>query len=551
MSITKYLALSVILTLLSACGPTLQPPAVSSHLLEQEARLQRELLFKTSVDRSARLQRIYTPLRIANADLCGSNISSVTGISGVDRQSISVELRPAAQRLYGVSDGVTVIDVVPGSPAAQAGLEARDVVTGAANGTGVTPSGWTWSGLTIADLVKVIEKSAGNPITLLIRRGGNIFPIVVDPKLGCRYPIHLIHGDVFNAGSDGSQIFVFTGLFNHVPDDREIAVIVGHELAHNILRHREKKEGNQAIGGAAGLVFDIGLAALGVNTQGVFSQAGMQVGVKAYSQEFEFEADYLGLYMLARTGFDIDVAPDLYRRMGVQDPSSQVKNYAATHPSTPERSVAMTQTIAEIRGKMNQQEALLPKNLEGQALAVNRNIQTPAAPVVALAQAPTAISAMSGATAMSQLAPAAAPPAPQVTASANATSLAPASTANTGQRLLAQLYLIKGRIVTNPPQAFSAEFLEEGKASVVLAGRRLLTGNHVLFELGESISAKYTAKLLKPDTLKPFSGADAKGFAALSDVDLEIECVYGLTRSTGRGDGTCADNQGNTYRISF
>jgi hypothetical protein len=49
---------------LFACGPTLQPPAVSPQLLEQEAELQRELLLKTVVDRKARLQRIYTPLRI-------------------------------------------------------------------------------------------------------------------------------------------------------------------------------------------------------------------------------------------------------------------------------------------------------------------------------------------------------------------------------------------------------------------------------------------------------------------------------------------------------
>jgi len=60
---------------LAACGPTLRPPAIPPQLLEQEAALQRELLFKTLVDRRTRLQRIYTPLRIANADLCGSDIS--------------------------------------------------------------------------------------------------------------------------------------------------------------------------------------------------------------------------------------------------------------------------------------------------------------------------------------------------------------------------------------------------------------------------------------------------------------------------------------------
>ena len=549
-SVGKLSALCAILATLSACGPTLRPPAVSTQLLEQEAALQRELLFKTFVDRSARLQRIYTPLRISNADLCGSDISSVTGIIGLDRSAVPADMRTAAQRLYGVTDGVSVVDVVPRSPAAQAGLQTRDVITGAANGTGVMPSGWTTSGLTVSDLVKVIEKSAGNPITLLIRREGSIFPIVVTPHLGCRYPIQLVSGDELNAGADGSRIIVFTGLFNHIPDDREIAVIVGHELAHNILRHIEKSQGNAAIGGSAGLVFDIGLAALGVNTQGAFSRVGMQAGGKAFSQEFESEADYLGLYMLARAGFDIDIAPDLFRRMGVQKPHSQMKNYASTHPSTPERAATMTQTIAEIRDKMIQQEVLLPKNLEGQALAVNRNIPQPAVPVAAVAQTAAPVSVPSSAASITQFV-SASPTAVPVTTPANITPSGPASNPAKGQRSMAQLYLIKGLIVSNPPQTFSAEFFEDGKASAVLNGRRLLTGNYALFELSESISAKYSAKLIKPDTLKLFSGADTKGFAALSDVDLEIECVYGLTRSTGRGDGTCADNQGNTYRIAF
>jgi hypothetical protein len=40
-----------------------------------------------------------------------------------------------------------------------------------------------------------------------------------------------------------------------------------------------------------------------------------------------------------------------------------------------------------------------------------------------------------------------------------------------------------------------------------------------------------------------------KGFARFVDVDLQLECVYALTRATGRGEGTCVDNQRNTYRL--
>jgi Zn-dependent protease with chaperone function len=370
MKITRLFTVLTLALPFCACGPALRPPSVSPQLLQQEIELQREMTFRTDVERRIKLQRIYTPLRLANADLCGANVSAVTGMVGIDRQSIASELRAIAQRLYGVADGVTIVDVVPGSPADQVGLQARDVITGAAKGAGVMPSGWSFSGLTVQDLVKIILTSEGGSITLLVRRAGSVFPLVLTPGLGCSYPIEPVYDDRFNAFADGNRIVVFTGLFNHVPDDREVAVIVGHELAHNALRHVEKKQGNAAVGGTAGLLLDIGLLALGVNTQGAIARAGMEAGALAYSQEFESEADYLGLYMLARAGFDIDVAPDLYRRRAVQKPSTQMKTYYSTHPSTPERAAAMTQTIAEINNKRLTQTALLPSTLPGQTLEV-------------------------------------------------------------------------------------------------------------------------------------------------------------------------------------
>jgi hypothetical protein len=54
------------------------------------------------------------------------------------------------------------------------------------------------------------------------------------------------------------------------------------------------------------------------------------------------------------------------------------------------------------------------------------------------------------------------------------------------------------------------------------------------------------------DGLRAVAGADAKGFAALSDgAGMQMECAYSLTKNTGRGQGLCADNQGNSYRIVF
>jgi Peptidase family M48 len=535
---------------LGACGPVLQTPKVSPDLVRQEAALQREFTYKMIVERKTRLQRIYTPLRIANADLCGDKLSPVTGITGIDRHSLDPELRPIAQRLHGLSDGIMILDVVPGSPATEAGLLRGDVITGAAKGSGVTPSGWTSSALTVPDLIKVLEASGKGPMTLLVRRAGNTFPLTLTPRLGCRYPIELKFDETMNAAADGSKIIVNTGTFTYVPDDHQLAFMVGHELAHNILEHVQKTQGNAAAGAAAGAIFDIGLAVIGINTQGLGTRAGAAAGARAYSREFESEADYLGLYLLARAGFDITSAQDLFRRMGTEKPIAQAQVYFSTHPSTPERAVAMQQTVTEIKGKGTAQQALLPASLPGETLALRPIDQKPLPPIVTTYQPQISLQPTSTVSPVQQ------PPLVSGPQSSQAVVTRPAPpSVHAGPHIgtsMAQLFLIKGPIVTNPPQAFSAEFLPTGKAQVILSGRRLLTGDFELFGLADSVKAKYNPALINPDSLKPSVGADSIGFAALTDGSgTQLECIYSLKRATGRGEGSCADNQRNTYRIVF
>jgi hypothetical protein len=147
-------------------------------------------------------------------------------------------------------------------------------------------------------------------------------------------------------------------------------------------------------------------------------------------------------------------------------------------------------------------------------------------PLVGLAPPPTAPASI-------QSAPAISPPA------------APAVT-----RRFAQLFLVRGKIVSTPPQTFTAEFLDETrKATVELAGRRLLQGDFELFPLSASISSKL--RIVKPGSIKTLAGADTKGLARFSDLDLELECAYMFVSSTGRGSGVCTDTQGNGYQITF
>ena len=106
----------------------------------------------------------------------------------------------------------------------------------------------------------------------------------------------------------------------------------------------------------AGSVLDVIVStATGVGTQGTFGKAGAQ----AFSKDFEAEADYVGLYILASTKAEIEKAPTFWRRMAALHPGAV--NHAGTHPATPERFVAMEQTIKEIRGKQKAGKPLRPE----------------------------------------------------------------------------------------------------------------------------------------------------------------------------------------------
>ena len=103
-------------------------------------------------------------------------------------------------------------------------------------------------------------------------------------------------------------------------------------------------------------------AAAGVNTQGNFAKGFGQIGADAYSVDFEQEADYVGLYLARRGGYSINNAADFWRRAAVEKIPEAI-TLSTTHPSTPERFVALNKTIREIQAKQAAGQPLVP-NIE-------------------------------------------------------------------------------------------------------------------------------------------------------------------------------------------
>ena len=107
-----------------------------------------------------------------------------------------------------------------------------------------------------------------------------------------------------------------------------------------------------------GMVFDVLAAAGGVNTQGAFTKAAGQAGAKYDAAEFEAEAAYVGLYYMARAGYETKDAANFWRKMAMENP--QAIFIKSSHPPTAAWYVALAAAHEEIEKKKADGSPLLP-----------------------------------------------------------------------------------------------------------------------------------------------------------------------------------------------
>jgi predicted Zn-dependent protease len=142
------------------------------------------------------------------------------------------------------------------------------------------------------------------------------------------------------------RIVVHSSILRIARTDAQLALVLGHELAHANLGHLDKQWANQVLGWAGGAAIDAGLVLGGISTGGIFTRQFARAGALAYSVSFEREADYVGAYYAARAGYDLIGAEEIWRALSLESPDDI--RVGRTHPVTPVRFVQMQKVIAEI-----------------------------------------------------------------------------------------------------------------------------------------------------------------------------------------------------------
>lgn len=339
--------------LLAACtGVQTATPVGTTAEIQAEQLKQRSLAYEGFVNSQAELYRISLPVLSSNAEFCGDNVRPVTGISAWNIYAVPPEYRDAAGASYGLGDDLVVQSIVPNSPGARAGVRPGDVLL-AVNGRNI-PRG----DQAIQTAQQYLNANGYNRMEVAYSRNGVRRTATFAPVPACNYPVVLDNSGAINAYADGEKIVITRGMMRFAESDTEVALVVSHELAHNTMNHIGKLQQNAMTGSLGGLVIDSLLGAAGVNTGNQFSQMGAQVGQQRYSVAFEQEADYVGMYYLARAGFPTSGVANFWRRMASEGQASI--DVRTSHPTSAERFIAIERTHAEIEAKKRNNQPLVP-----------------------------------------------------------------------------------------------------------------------------------------------------------------------------------------------
>lgn len=162
-----------------------------------------------------------------------------------------------------------------------------------------------------------------------------IIPFAVEwnPRAkGWRWEVNLIGSKQVNAFCmPGGKIAFYSGILEQLKlSDDEVAMVMGHEIAHALREHaRERMGKNAATGIGANLIGQVlGLGQLGQTV----TNYGAQLLTLQFSRSDESEADLVGMELAARAGYDPRAGVTLWQKMGAASKGAPPQ-WLSTHPS--------------------------------------------------------------------------------------------------------------------------------------------------------------------------------------------------------------------------
>lgn len=216
-----------------------------------------------------------------------------------------------------IDRGPGVIVVVPDSPAAIAGIGAGDILL-AVDGKAIPAEpdlALPFDAARAHDRADAVIDLLQTARGVTVLRDGASHTIDITPLPACPSRVHLARSGQRNAFADGRHVFLTTGVLAQLHNDDELAFLIAHEMAHNILGHAALMRSG-TVGGRKGV------------------------------RQIESAADRLGGTLMLDAGFDPVLGAALLRRLGGSDFGIVL---LARHESPETRIAALQALVAERR----------------------------------------------------------------------------------------------------------------------------------------------------------------------------------------------------------
>lgn len=231
-----------------------------------------------------RVARLGERLALAAAPLCQDRVPRI-GIDLHSRSQYGSLTDEQARQTFPIANGTAILLVVPGSPADAAGVRAGDAVVAIDNRplSLQSPTARPSYAPTRAALDQLDAAVADGTVELLLRRyDGRDVTVSLRGTPGCRTRFQMKPSGGIAAEADGLYVQIGQRMVESTDQDDVLSASLAHELAHNMLRHRERQN-------AAGM------------RRGLSRMFGRSA---ALSRASELEADRMVPWLLALAGHD-------------------------------------------------------------------------------------------------------------------------------------------------------------------------------------------------------------------------------------------------------
>ena len=173
-----------------------------------------------------------------------------------------------------------------------------------------------------------------------------------DQLVGYQWEFNLIDDDAMvNAWCmPGGKVAFYTGIMPICKDEKGVAVVMGHEVAHAIANHGSERMSHGLMQQMGGVALSVAVSNKPEETQALYNMAyaiGSNYGAMLpFSRLHESEADRMGLIFMAMAGYDPHEAPAFWQRMSAVG-GAQPPEFLSTHPSHEHRIEDMNKNMPE------------------------------------------------------------------------------------------------------------------------------------------------------------------------------------------------------------